>query len=448
MNRHQRVLARGLLCLAFVGCGPKPVVPAAPGDPCAAPDADGDGHDANACGGDDCDDGNPESFPGNPEICDARGEDEDCDPTTFGIRDADADGSPDAQCCNGENCGYDCDDTREGVHPNLPEVCDERDNDCDGSIDEGVVVLSYMDEDGDGYGIGPQELRCAGTSSYATTDGDCDDTLAEIHPGAFRCSQDAAAVNSDIEVCESDGGWTILSCPDLGLCVPQPDATGVCLPGEAAPACSDGEDNDRDGQTDWSDTNCTSPLDNTEGERACADGKDNDSDEFVDFPDDPGCSSAEDNSETDSAAPPACANGLDDDGDGAIDYLRGMGDRGCVSAADGNERQADGATCDNGLDDNGSGGTDFPADAVCPSMISDAEMTPACSNGIDDDLDGYADYSAVAGGDPGCISATDTSERAAPNSNYTCDNGLDDDMDGVADFPGDVGCKSVQSPEL
>lgn len=55
-------------------------------------DNDGDGSKAIACGGDDCDDGDPNRFPGNIEICDARGIDEDCDPTTVGDLDRDGDG--------------------------------------------------------------------------------------------------------------------------------------------------------------------------------------------------------------------------------------------------------------------------------------------------------------------------------------------------------------------
>ncbi|WMS86822.1 MopE-related protein [Pleionea litopenaei] len=55
-------------------------------------DRDGDGHGALSCGGDDCDDRDPNRFPGNPEICDANGIDEDCDPKTVGDKDADGDG--------------------------------------------------------------------------------------------------------------------------------------------------------------------------------------------------------------------------------------------------------------------------------------------------------------------------------------------------------------------
>ncbi len=63
-----------------------------------AMDADGDGSTALACGGDDCDDGDPNRYPGNFEVCDAMGHDEDCNPNTFGNRDNDGDGYVDMFC--------------------------------------------------------------------------------------------------------------------------------------------------------------------------------------------------------------------------------------------------------------------------------------------------------------------------------------------------------------
>ncbi len=78
-------------------------------------DADGDGSRSVEYGGDDCDDSDPSAFPGNAETCDAYHHDEDCNTETFGVRDVDRDGQPDARCCNvtGEGrkkCGSDCDD--------------------------------------------------------------------------------------------------------------------------------------------------------------------------------------------------------------------------------------------------------------------------------------------------------------------------------------------------
>ncbi len=71
----------------------------AAGNPRVA-DADGDGVDAINCGGSDCDDTDPNRFPGNIEVCDTEHHDEDCDPLTFGSRDFDGDGYIDSACGN------------------------------------------------------------------------------------------------------------------------------------------------------------------------------------------------------------------------------------------------------------------------------------------------------------------------------------------------------------
>jgi hypothetical protein len=63
---------------------------------------------------------------------------------------------------------------------------------------------------------------------------------------------------------------------------------------------------------------------------------DNDGDTKIDFPDDPGCTSASDNNETD-PPPPACSDGVDNDGDTRIDF---PSDPGCTSANDTDESNA------------------------------------------------------------------------------------------------------------
>lgn len=105
-------------------------------------DADGDGHVAREWGGDDCDDTDPDRFPGNTEVPDSDHRDEDCDPSTFGKVDEDRDGFFSDEYCNRQPsgellCGKDCDDRYMNVNPAHHETPgDGIDNDCDGKVDE------------------------------------------------------------------------------------------------------------------------------------------------------------------------------------------------------------------------------------------------------------------------------------------------------------------------
>ena len=101
--------------------------------------------------------------------------------------------------------------------------------------------------------------------------------------------------------------------------------------GPLLPVCSDGIDQDGDGQFDYpSDAGCASKLATLENPQ-CDDGIDNDGDTFVDFPADPGCASEASNREN-----PRCDDDLDNDADGAIDWdggsLSGTPDPQCVTA--------------------------------------------------------------------------------------------------------------------
>ncbi len=157
-------------------------------------DADGDGVDSEDCGGGDCDDGNPNRFPGNEEVCDEAGLDEDCDPRTLGGVDDDGDGHIASMCCNGEVCGTDCDDMSAGTFVGAIEVCNGLDDDCDGTIDEGLPVEAYLpDCDRDNFGAddGEAVMGCSVPGDPPACDlgvwvvgtGDCNDGDANINPG-------------------------------------------------------------------------------------------------------------------------------------------------------------------------------------------------------------------------------------------------------------------------
>ncbi len=79
----------------------------------------------------------------------------------------------------------DCDDGEPDVHPGAEELCNDRDDDCDEEIDEGLDQLWYQDQDGDGYGADHVTLTdCEQPAGYAAEGGDCDDMDAGVFPGS------------------------------------------------------------------------------------------------------------------------------------------------------------------------------------------------------------------------------------------------------------------------
>ena len=89
--------------------------------------------------------------------------------------------------------GGDCDDDRDTVYPDAPEICDGRDNECDANRSAPRNVDEGCDEDDDGYCGTDQTV----TSSALCKKGDCDDDSPQTHPGAAsedsksKCMRDA-----------------------------------------------------------------------------------------------------------------------------------------------------------------------------------------------------------------------------------------------------------------
>ena len=166
--------------------------------------------------GGDCDDGDPNNFPGNDEVCD--GSDNDCDgdvddadtdiPTdaTDYYVDADLDGdgdeddtTPDALCTD-PGAGYsttftDCDDDDINNFTGNTEVCDTQDNDCDTLVDDYDGDLDptaganpgstyYDDIDLDSYGDpSTGQQACTQPTDSVTDNTDCDDDDVDEFPG-------------------------------------------------------------------------------------------------------------------------------------------------------------------------------------------------------------------------------------------------------------------------
>jgi hypothetical protein len=149
---------------------------------------------------DDCDDGDSAVHPGAPERC--NGIDDDCDGHSdssvvyYADLDRDGYGNDDDQYCDTPPIqhafrGGDCDDQDTHAHPDAAERCNGIDDDCDAETDEGVLITSYVDADGDGYGHGGSLVMSCEVPEGTTSDStDCDDREAAVHPDAEETCND------------------------------------------------------------------------------------------------------------------------------------------------------------------------------------------------------------------------------------------------------------------
>ena len=159
--------------------------------------------------------------------------------------------------------------------------------------------------------------------------------------------------------------------------------------------------------------------------KKCSNGLDDDNDGLVDYPNDPGCSNAQDNTETSSSL--VCDNGLDEsnDRDTLADYRLSAWDPGCTNATDSSEIDGE---CDDNID---SGDRDTLSDATDPGCTSTSDQTETDGE-CDDNVDSASDADSLGdASDPGCTSTSDTSEIDGQ-----CDDNSDNDGDTHTDFNG------------
>lgn len=167
-------------------------------------------------------------------------------PVDTGPVDADGDGSPAA---------VDCDDADPEVYPGAAELCNNRSDDCDEVIDEGLSsTIWYLDADGDGYGTPEVTIgACDAPEGYVANGADCDDSdsslyncarscvawlaLGGVQDGAYTIDPDGpgglAPYSAWCEQGAEGGGWTlVLDRTHSDECCVWPcyEADGVMIP--------------------------------------------------------------------------------------------------------------------------------------------------------------------------------------------------------------------------
>ncbi len=131
--------------------------------------------------GDPCDDGDDMSFGDMIDFtCD-------CISTDF---DMDGDGIPASEDCN---------DSDPTIYPGAMEICDDIDQNCDGSPNDGLsFITQYADNDGDGYGVQNNVwIDCMLNLGWSLEKGDCDDTNPNIYPDAIDVPGNGVDENCD-----------------------------------------------------------------------------------------------------------------------------------------------------------------------------------------------------------------------------------------------------------
>jgi hypothetical protein len=137
----------------------------------------------------------------------------------------------------------DCNDNDPSINPGHAEVCDGKDNNCNGTVDEGVTTPFCLDADNDSYCTAACTSACTAPTNYraqstcvGTPGNDCNDGNTNINPGhAELCNGIDDNCNNQIDEGYNVGQACVAG--SAGVC--KRNGTNQCS-GTASTACSPG----------------------------------------------------------------------------------------------------------------------------------------------------------------------------------------------------------------
>ena len=112
------------------------------------------------------------------------------------VDDADGDSYP---------ADVDCNDADAAINPGAAEVCDEQDNNCNGTIDEGAIdaIDAYQDADGDGFGVSSTMEQVCGERGWSALIQIVMTSLRMLSGAAEACD-DGVVNDCDVVFCDEE----------------------------------------------------------------------------------------------------------------------------------------------------------------------------------------------------------------------------------------------------